>query len=102
MKVFISQPMKGKTKEEIFKERDKAVESIKAKVSEPIEIIDNFLDDAPKDANALWYLGESIKRLSTAELAYFCKGFEEARGCKIEYECALAYQIETVILSYED
>lgn len=43
-KLFISQPMKGKTDEEILKEREKAIASAKRNFaeSEEIEVIDSF------------------------------------------------------------
>ena len=41
----------------------------------------------------MWSLGESIKLLSTADVAYFLKGWNTARGCRIEYMCANDYGI---------
>ena len=43
-KLFISQPMKGKTDEEILKEREKAIASAKRNFveDEEIEVIDSF------------------------------------------------------------
>lgn len=32
-------------------------------------------------------------------LAYFCKGWENARGCRIEHDAAVAYGLEVL---YED
>lgn len=37
---------------------------------------------------------------ATADVAYFAKGWDEARGCKIENTCAIEYGI-TVIEDYE-
>lgn len=61
-KLFISQPMKGKTNEEIEAERAKAVEEAKAVLNDDVEVIDSF--DAPVDATPLWFLGKSIELLS--------------------------------------
>lgn len=96
MKAFISQPMKDKTNEEIKAEREKAIASLKEKFGEDIEIIDSFFEDAPHDAKPLWFLGKSLELLSNADVAYFCKGWDSARGCKIENTCAVEYGIETV------
>ena len=49
-KLFISQPMKGKTDEEILTERRKAVRSAERQLGEPIEVIDSFFQSAPVDA----------------------------------------------------
>lgn len=97
MKVFISQPMKNKTEEEILNERQKAIESIKEKYpGEEIEIIDSFFQNAPNGVNPLWLLAKSLELLSNADLAYFCKGWENARGCKIENTCAIEYGINVI------
>lgn len=96
LKVFISQPMNGKTNEEIEAVRQKAIASVQAEVNEEVEVIDSFFKDAPHDAKPLWFLGKSLELLSTADIAYFAKGWEEARGCRIENECAIAYGIEVI------
>ena len=95
-KLFISQPMKGKTDEEILKEREKAIKSAERQLGEPVEVIDSFFQSAPVDAKPLWYLSESLKLLSEADIAYFAKGWNEARGCKIENTCAIEYGIPVI------
>lgn len=100
-KLFISQPMRGKTNEEILAVRERAIESAKRNIGEEVEVIDSFFKDAPADANPLWYLAKSIELLSTADVAYFAKGWEEARGCRIENTCAIEYGID-VIEDYRD
>ena len=62
-KLFISQPMKDKTNEEILKERQDVLKSF-----HDVQEIDSFFSDAPHDANPLWFLGESIKLLSEADI----------------------------------
>lgn len=91
-KLFISQPMNGKTNEQILEERQKAISSF----DDEIEVIDSFFKDAPHDATPLWYLGESIKLLGDADVVYFCKDWEKYRGCTIEHECAVRYGKEIV------
>ena len=99
-KLFISQPMRGKTNEEIMAVRARAIESAERNLGEKVEVIDSFFKDAPIDANPLWYLAKSLELLSTADVAYFAKDWEEARGCRIENECAIEYGIELVIEDY--
>lgn len=98
-KLFISQPMRGKTDAEILKEREKAIASAQKHLGEEVEVIDSFFQSAPADAKPLWFLGKSLELLSTADVAYFAKGWEEARGCRIENTCAIEYGI-TVIEDY--
>lgn len=94
IKLFISQPMRGKTDEDILKVREKAIQSAKSTIGEEVEVIDSFFEAAPVDVKPLWYLGESIKLLSSADVAYFAKGWESARGCMIEHTCACEYGIK--------
>lgn len=98
MKIFISQPMKGKTQEQIETERNKAIKEIKRMVDSDVEIIDSFFKDIDLEKPPLWYLGESIKLLSSADYIYLCDNWVKSRGCVIEYLCALSYNIK--ILKY--
>lgn len=95
-KLFISQPMNGKTDDEILTDRSNAIQSAKESLGEDVEVIDSFFRCAPVDATPLWYLGESLKMLSLADAAYFAHGWESARGCKIENMCAKEYGIRTI------
>lgn len=97
LQVFISQPMSGKTDKEIKEERARIVSKISEIVTEPFQVIDSFFESAPHDAKPLWFLAKSIELLASADLAYFSKGWENARGCRIEHDCAVAYLIETII-----
>ncbi len=97
-KLFISHPMRGKTKEEILVAREKAIASAYRHFGEgekPL-VIDSYFEDAPVDAKPLWYLAKSLELLSTADVAYFAKGWEEARGCRIENTCAIEYGIDVI------
>lgn len=98
MKIFISQPMKGYSNFEIEIIRGKIKVALKEKYGNDIEIIDSFIKGAPANAKPLWYLGESIKMLSKADIAVFAyKGLTVGnypalvRGCGIEEKCAREY-----------
>lgn len=98
-KLFISQPMRGKTDEEILAVRAQAIQSAERVLGEEVEAIDSFFRGVQVDPEAmrpLWCLGESIKLMAKADVAYFAEGWEEARGCKIEHECAIEYGITTI------
>ena len=95
-KLFISQPMKGKTDEEILTERRKAVRSAERQLGEPVEVIDSFFQSAPVGAKPLWFIGKSLEFLSDADIAYFAKDWQKARGCKIEHERAVEYGIPRI------
>lgn len=95
-KLFISQPMRGKSDEEILAEREKAIKAAQELVGEPVEVIDSFFQSAPADARPLWFLGKSLELLSIADVVYFAEGWQDARGCRIEHECAVEYDIERI------
>ena len=96
MKIFISQPMRGKTDKEILSERAKAIETVKERYHADVEVIDSFFQSAPVGAKPLWFLGKSLELLSGADIAYFAKDWQKARGCKIEHECAVEYGISRI------
>lgn len=94
-KVFISQPMKDKTEQEILEERAKMFQLAKESFPDA-EMIDSYFDDyKPSTGNVgLKYLAKSLELLADADVAYFAPGWDEARGCIIENECAIKYGIE--------
>ncbi|MBS6765593.1 MAG: hypothetical protein KH304_18715 [Clostridium sp.] len=89
-KLFISQPMIDRTDEEIFAEREKAIAEARKILGEDIEIIDSYCKE---DRTPLGYLAFSLEKLSEADVAYFGKGWQGYRGCRIEHECAAEYGI---------
>ncbi len=91
-KLFISQPMRDKTDEQIKAERERIIKVVTEQFGE-VEVIDSFFESAPHEAKPLWFLGKSLELLSTADIAYFASGWNEYRGCKIEHTCALEYEI---------
>lgn len=98
-KLFISQPMRGKTDEEILAVRAQAIQAAEREMGEEVNVIDSFFRGVQGDPEAmrpLWCLGESIKLMAKADVAYFAKGWEEARGCRIERECAEEYGITVI------
>lgn len=89
MKIFLSQPMNGLSDDEIIRVR----ENVKKILTENDVLIDSFIEGAPAKATPPWYLGESIKLLSSADVVVFAPGWENARGCRIERRCAEEYGI---------
>ena len=74
-KLFISQPMRGKTDEEIKAERAKAIEAASELVGEPVEVIDSFFEKAPADAKPL-VLREISGASGGCRRSLFCAGME--------------------------
>ena len=90
-KLFISIPMRDKERSEIISEQQKALSALSAYLGEPLMLIETFLD---VDASPLECLGESIKRISSADYILFGEGWENSRGCRVENECAKEYGLK--------
>lgn len=96
MRVFISQPMKGKTAEEIKAERERLIGKAQEHYGADIEVVDSFFEDAPVDARPLWFLGKSLELMSTADAAVFAQDWESARGCRIKNMAAILYGLDVL------
>lgn len=100
-KLFVSVPMKGRTEEEIKASIQKMKKIAEIYEGEELELIDSYIkDNPPKDSKeAVWYLGESLKKLAQADVFI---GIDEAydwNGCYIERDTAQRYGIKTYIVS---
>lgn len=93
MRIMLSQPMKGKTEDEIKKEREQL---IKLFAEKNIIVADTLFDDVVPDyINAgVYYLGKSLIELSRVDALFMCDGWENARGCRIEKEVAEEYGVK--------
>lgn len=98
IKVFISQPMKDKSDEDILNERKTSIDVVKSLYNDEVEIIDSYFADYNPNNGCipLKYLSKSLELLADADVAYFAKEWERARGCKIEHDAAVAYGISTI------
>ena len=94
-KAMLSQPMAGKTEEEIIATRERAIAALEAQGYEIVNTL--FTDDWYSQENMkergvvqipLCFLAKSLENMSLCHVAYFCKGWEQARGCRIEHEAA--------------
>lgn len=95
MMVFLSHKMNGLTEEEVYEIRNNALNYLTKKYGHNICVLDNYHHyDVPKGAGRIWHLGESIKMMERADAVYFCPGWEEAKGCKIEYEICKTYNLK--------
>lgn len=95
MKIFISQPMKGKTKKGI--EADRAIACWLLELAGH-GVMTGYIDNPPKTKHeALWCLGASLQMLSNCDALLYIgerdKNTELPRGCEAEIHCAGAYGI---------
>ena len=108
--VFISQPMTGKSEEEILATRQKAIDEIHQLASKDgdvqVNIIDSYIDDATRNEFQgrmgdainwdIYWLSQSLKMLAMADIIWLCEGWEYSKGCNVELECAIQYGLNIV------
>lgn len=102
-KAMLSQPMANKTNEEIIDTRGKAISVLKEKGYEIVNTLftDEWYNKDQMEARGvvqipLCFLAKSLENMSLCHAAYFCKGWENARGCKLEHDAAVAYGLEII------
>ncbi len=103
-KLFISCPMKGRTNENIKKSMDKMHKIAEIIFDQQLEVIDSFIEGNIPETNnqSVYYLGESIKKLSEADYFIGIGYSEYFAGCEIEYLVAKKYGIpSTTVNIYE-
>lgn len=103
MRAMISQPMAGKTDKEIEEDRNRAIAVLNSKGCDVINTL--FTDEWYSVENmkkrgvvqiSLCFLAKSLENMSLCDTVYFVKGWENARGCKIEHDAAVAYGLEII------
>ena len=90
--IFISQPMGGRSDDEINAERRRVIEIARQQFGD-VDALETFFSDFGPAAKPLDYLARSIEFLAKADVAIFAPGWQDARGCRIEHQCALEYGI---------
>lgn len=98
---MISQPMKGLSDDEIKATREKATEVLE-KLG--YKVINTYFAEEWADPNRMLedgvkhipvqFLSKAIDKLSKVDAVYFCKGWEQARGCCIEHTVCTEYHIQ--------
>ena len=102
-KAMISQPMNGLTDEEIEKNRNKAIKHLKRLGYKVVNTLftdewcsDSSMNDIGVENIPLCLLAKSLEYMSLCDAVYFCDGWEDARGCRIEHDAAEEYGLECI------
>lgn len=102
-KAMISQPMNGLTDGEIEETRNKAIRHLDRLGYKVVNTLfkDNWYNNSSmKDRGVVnipvYYLARSLESMSYCDAVYFCDGWEDARGCRIEHETAEAYGLDII------
>lgn len=95
MKAMISQPMAGLTEYEINETRANAENVL---VSRGYTVVESRVEETMKEMYGrgvvhvpLCYLAKSLEKMAECDAVYFCRGWESARGCRIEFTAASQY-----------
>lgn len=102
-KAMLSQPMNGKTQEEIVGTRERAIAAMETRGYSVVNttFTDEWYSKEAMESRGvvqipLCFLAKSLENMSLCHAAYFCKGWENARGCRIEHEAAKAYGLDII------
>lgn len=98
MKAMISQPMNNLTADYILSRRENAIKTLKNfgyDIEDTFFTSDYYISDDTKNLSVAC-LAKSIEAMSKCDTVYFCKGWENARGCKIEHEIAKGYGLAVI------
>ena len=91
--------MRGKTDAEILRERKALIADTAAVLREDeIQVLETVFNDFAEGTPPLAYLGRSLEVLASADVEVFAPGWEDARGCRIEHDAAVAYGVPVVEL----
>lgn len=102
-KAMLSQPMNGVPQQEIVETRNRAIRKLE---SLGYEVINTYftdewyskkrMEERGVEQIALCFLAKSLENMSKCHAAYFCKGWQNARGCRIEHDAAVAYGLTVI------
>lgn len=95
---MISIPMAGREWEDVVSHYNE----IKSQLEEDgYEVVDTLFDVDEMELIKsgivhipIYYLARSIEELSRCDLLFLCKGWEQARECRIEKQVAQLYDVE--------
>ena len=98
-RIFVSQPMRGRSDSDIEEERQKILQLVKEIEGPDISLMPSFFKGRDREMlKPLRMLGMALELLSDADIAVFAPGWETGRGCKIEHECAVQYGVRVIDL----
>lgn len=99
-KLFVSLPMKGRTKEEIISNIEKMKKAAELLEGEELELIDSHIEVNPsKDSKeSIFFLGESIKKMAQSDVFIGLYDTDYYTDCTIEKMVAQSYDIKYYLL----
>lgn len=102
-KAMLSQPMAGKSNEEIVLTRNRAIRILESRGYSVVNTLftdewysEEAMDERGVANRPLMFMAKSLENMSLCHAVIFCRGWEKTRGCKIEHEAALAYGLDII------
>lgn len=99
MNVYLVQPMRNRTKEEIMSARERGIKVVKALYPD-CTILDNYFEDYDKEIPATDYLARSCELLSKTDLMVLLPFYYGVPGCDLEGHIAEVYKIPRLIINF--
>lgn len=100
---MISQPMAGRSTREIDDARNRAVAEMARRGYYAVNTFftgawygTEKLEEQGVVQIPLHFLAKSLEKMSFCHAVYFCRGWQDARGCRIEHDAAVAYGLEVI------
>lgn len=102
-KAMLSQPMAGKSVVEIIATREKAIQALNERGYEVVNTLftdewysDKAMEERGVVNSPLCFLAKSLENMSKCHAVYFCRGWKQARGCRVEHLAAVLYGLEII------
>lgn len=92
VKLYISQPMRGKAMNDIMAERKQIVAEAAVELrTDDILVLDTLFIN--HDRPPLAMLGRSIEKMAEADAVIFAPDWKQAAGCRVEHLAASEYDM---------
>ena len=92
IKLYISQPMRGREYDDIIRERKQLVAEAAVELrTDDILVLDTLFIN--HDRPPLAMLGRSIEKMAEADAVIFAPDWKQAAGCRVEHLAASEYDM---------
>ena len=101
MRIFLSLGMRDRDEKDVLADIEAATLYAKDMMSSAhteCEMVDTYQqEEAPEDADPIYYLGRSIQILGSCDQVWFLNDWENYHGCRVEHEVCKIYGIPCYI-----
>ena len=99
MKVYLVQPMRGMSKEDILRVREMGIRVVKS-IYPDAEILENYFEDYDPSLPPVHYLAKSCELLAQADLMVMLPFYLGTPGCDVESHIGEAYKIPRLVINF--